>query len=115
MDGTVGYASDRAPYSIRPYTSPVSPDADHSSSLAGQQAPNSSVRSSNSTSKIDFNCHETDSAVVTSSSDIVVGDKSEVHSNSGMNFDDKLGYTESGLYSYLYIFTVISINIGLLE
>ncbi|XP_035714893.1 protein split ends isoform X4 [Folsomia candida] len=101
MDGTVGYASDRAPYSIRPYTSPVSPDADHSSSLAGQQAPNSSVRSSNSTSKIDFNCHETDSAVVTSSSDIVVGDKSEVHSNSGMNFDDKLGYTESEVHGSL--------------
>lgn len=93
--GTVDSAiNDKEPYSIRTQTSPVSPVADHSGSGKHSQA-GGSVKSAG-TVKLDLNCHETDSAVVTSSSDIVVGEKNEVHSNSGMTCDDKLGCLESG-------------------
>jgi len=84
------------------YTSPVSPDAEHSQLVTDRQIQDvESPGRSNTKSKIDLSCHETDSAIVTSSSDVIVGEKSEIHtndgsSNSSINGDEKLSSIEIG-------------------
>jgi hypothetical protein len=82
------------------YTSPVSPDADHSA-LDNLEQSSEKTSTSNSKNKIDLSCHETDSAIVTSSSDVIVNEKSESDMNHGsssssVNGDDKLSSLEYG-------------------
>jgi len=82
------------------YTSPVSPDAEQLEFENTERVEGSSGKS-NSRNKIDFSCHETDSAIVTSSSDVIVNEKSESDMNLGsssssVNGDEKLSSLEFG-------------------